>query len=72
MQRARKHLQQNPRRNVPQPKERDGHKWTGSLENTKWIGPEKKFILSHTNQNTKYTEPRLNIKSSKGKRPSNI
>ena len=36
------------------------------------FGPEKKFLLSHNNQNTKCTKQRKNIKSNKGKRSSNI
>jgi predicted HicB family RNase H-like nuclease len=35
-------------------------------------GPEKKIFSSHNNQNTKCTEQRKNIKSCKGKGPSNI
>jgi hypothetical protein len=35
-------------------------------------GQEKKFLLSHNNQNMKCTKQRKNIKSSKGKRSSNI
>jgi hypothetical protein len=35
-------------------------------------GPEKKFLLSHNNQNTNCTEQGKNIKSSKGKRSSKI
>jgi len=31
--------------------ERDGHKCTRSLQNTKQKGPEKKILLSHNNQN---------------------
>ena len=45
------------------------------LQNTKEMESEKKFFLSQNNQNTKYTEQQQqqqnNIKSSKGKRPSN-
>ena len=36
------------------------------------FGPEKKFLLSHNNQNTKCTKQRQNIKSNKGKRSSTI
>jgi hypothetical protein len=34
--------------------------------------PNKWVFLSHNYQNTKYTKQRKNIKSCKGKRPSNI
>jgi hypothetical protein len=33
-----------------------------SLQNSKEIGPEKKFLLSHNNQNTKCTEQRNILK----------
>jgi hypothetical protein len=32
------------------------------------IGPEKKILSSHNNQNTKYNKKRKNIKLDKGKR----
>jgi hypothetical protein len=38
------------------PKERDAHKHTRSLQNSKYIGIEKKFFLSHNNQNAKCTK----------------
>jgi len=44
-------------------------KGTRSLQNTKQIGPEKRILLLHNNQNTKYTEQRKNFKSSKRKGP---
>ena len=34
---------------------------------TKWIGPEKKIVLSHNNENNKCTEQRKDIKSCRGK-----
>jgi hypothetical protein len=42
------------------------------LQNSKSIGLEKKFFLSHNSQNTKCTKQRKNIKSNKGKRSNNI
>ena len=57
-----KHLYQNQRRKFPQPKERDGHKSTISLQNTKYIGSEKKLLLPHNNQNTKCPEQRKNTR----------
>jgi hypothetical protein len=36
------------------------------------IRPQKKVPTPHNNWNTKHTEQRKNIKSGKGKRPSNI
>ena len=60
---VRQYLQQNHRRKLPQHKERDGHKCTQSLQNPKYSGLEKKILLSHNNQNTKYTEQRNTIKS---------
>ena len=53
-------------------KKRDEHEYAGSLQNSKQIGPEKKLLLSHNNQNTKCTKQRKNIKSSRGKRSRNI
>jgi hypothetical protein len=44
--------------NFPQPKERDVHKHTRSLQNSKYTGPEKKFFSSHKNQNIKCTKQR--------------
>ena len=61
-------FEQNIRRKLPQLKEKDTHTCTRSLQNTNQIGPEKKFLPSHNNQNTKCTEQRKNIKSCKGKR----
>jgi hypothetical protein len=72
LKRASKYLQQSYRRKFPQPKERDAPEHTRSLQNSKYSGPEKKFLLSHKNQNSKFTKQRKNIKSSKGKRSSNI
>ena len=51
---------------------REAHEHTRSLQNSKQTGPEKKFLLSYNNQNTKCTKQRKNIKSNKGKRSSNI
>jgi hypothetical protein len=53
--------------NFPNLKRSLSHKHKRSLQNTKQIGPEKKFLLLHNNQNTKWTEQRKNIESSKGK-----
>ena len=61
---ASKYLQQNYRRKLPYPKERDAHEHTRSLQNAKETGPEKKFLPSHNNQNTDCTKQRKNIKSS--------
>ena len=36
------------------------------------MGPKKKILSSHNNQNTKCSEQRKNMKSCKGKEPSNI
>jgi hypothetical protein len=65
---ASKYRQQNYRRKLPQPKESDAHEHTRSLQNSKYFGPEKKFLLSHNNQNNKCTKQRKTIKSSKGKK----
>ena len=46
---------------------RDAHEHTRSLQNSKWAGTEKKFLLSPNNQNNKCTKQRKNINSSKGK-----
>jgi hypothetical protein len=54
-QRASKHLQQNYRRKCPE-QEKEVHKYTRSLQNTKLIGPEKIFLPSYNTQNTKLTE----------------
>ena len=50
-------------------KERDTHEYTRSLQNSKQTRPEKKFLLTHNNQNTKCTkqQQKKNIKSNKGK-----
>jgi hypothetical protein len=53
-------------------KERDAHEHIRNLQNSKYIVPEKKFLLSHNSQNTKCTKQRQYIKSSKGKMSSNI
>ena len=54
------------------PREGDVHKHARNLQNTKQIGPEKKFLMTHNNQNTKYTKQRNNIKNYKGKQSSNM
>ena len=53
-------------------KERDAYKGTRNLQNIKQIGPKKKILPPHNNQNSKYTEQRKNFKISKGKRPCGI
>jgi hypothetical protein len=41
LKRASKYLQQNYRRKLPQPKERDAHEHTRGLKSSKYFGPEK-------------------------------
>jgi hypothetical protein len=41
---------------LPKPKERNAHEHTGSLQNSKLTGPEKKYLLTHNNQNNKCTK----------------
>ena len=53
IQRTSKYLQQNYRRKLPKPKERDAHEHTRSLQNAKMTGSEKKFLPKHNNQNNK-------------------
>jgi hypothetical protein len=54
--RACKYLQQNYRRKIPKPNERDDHENTRSLQNSKSTGQEKKFLPTHNNQNNKCTK----------------
>ena len=35
---------------------KDAHEHTRSLQNSKYTGPEKKFLLTHNNQNNKCTK----------------
>lgn len=67
---AQKHSQQNPRRKLPQPKERPIN--IQEAYRTPIRPDLKKKILPAHNQNTKPTEQRMDIKCSKGKRPGNI
>jgi hypothetical protein len=43
-----------------------------NVQNSKSTGPEKRFFPSHNNHNTKCTKQRMNFKSGKGKRSSNM
>ena len=58
--------------NFPNPKERDAHEHTRSLQNFKQTGPGQKVLLAQNNQNTKCTKQRKIIKSINREGSSNI
>jgi hypothetical protein len=67
-----KYIQQNYRRKLPQPKEGDAHEFTRSLQNSNSLDQKRNSSCHIIIKNTKCTKQRKNVKSSKGKRSSNI
>jgi hypothetical protein len=51
---------------------KESHTGSGSLQNTKSSGPQKKHPQTHHNQNIQHTEQRKNPESGKRKKTSHI